>query len=193
MTWVQLRNLAQDGNEIGGHTRSHVDLTDPGLTPAKRRQEVCDDRRRLVDQGFPAVSFAYPYGAFDPAVEALVASCGYTSARSAGSVTPEGPVHSEKVPPGRPFATFALDTVPGPISLERLQRAVTAAADDDGGWVQVVLHRVCSRTDPAYATCMAGEAPVEDTVLAGFLDWLASGAPPGTVVRTVREVLGSGS
>jgi peptidoglycan/xylan/chitin deacetylase (PgdA/CDA1 family) len=78
MTWAQLRGLAEDGNDVGGHTISHRDLL--RLSPGERQREVCGDRARLVANGLPAVSFAYPYGQFDVDVERLVRSCGYRSA-----------------------------------------------------------------------------------------------------------------
>ena len=43
LTWSQLSDLAADGNEIGGHTLDHVDLTSVGATEAQR--QVCDDRQ----------------------------------------------------------------------------------------------------------------------------------------------------
>ena len=60
MTWAQVDALAADGNEIAGHTLTHADLTDPGLTDAQKRAEVCDDRQNLVARGYDPVSFAYP-------------------------------------------------------------------------------------------------------------------------------------
>jgi peptidoglycan/xylan/chitin deacetylase (PgdA/CDA1 family) len=98
MTWTQLSDLHAAGNEIGGHTLHHVDLTDKKLSDDDKRHEVCDDRKRLVQQGFATVSFAYPYGAYDQAAQALVKSCGYLSARSAGGVVPDGK-SAETVPP----------------------------------------------------------------------------------------------
>ena len=46
MTWSQIDALAADGNEIAGHTLTHANLTDPGLTEAQKRAEVCDDPGR---------------------------------------------------------------------------------------------------------------------------------------------------
>ncbi len=131
-----------------------------------------------------------------------MASCGYTSGRSAGSVSPDGPVFAETVPPGNSFATMALDgprsalvetastTAPGtPLTLDHLPRAVVWAADNGGGWVQVVLQHVCvpaSRTSPR---AWPVRRPIEESTFAAFLDWLQHGAPDGTRVRTVRQVM----
>jgi peptidoglycan/xylan/chitin deacetylase (PgdA/CDA1 family) len=192
MTWEQLHALAADGNEIGGHTLHHVDLTDAKLTADQKRHEVCDDRQRLIQQGFNAVSFAYPYGAYDKAAEALVKSCGYLSARSTGGVA-EGGDTAAKVPPGDPYGTLVLENPDGPIQLADLKAAVTRAAANGGGWVQVLLHRVCSPGDPSYAACMTGDNPITDTTLAAFLQWLTKEAPDGTTVRTVSAVTSLGA
>jgi hypothetical protein len=156
--------------------------------------------------GIDARSFAYPEGAVNGVAETLPRSCGYESARSAGGVSPSGPLFAEHVPPTDPFATAALDAPvaadtpaaadePGrPLRAEDLRRAVSAAAAHVGeqerdGWVQVILHRVCSPIDPRYGNCMTGQDPIDSRTLRSFLDWLKYGAPPGTVVMTVRQVM----
>src|SRR5712692_6815235 len=50
MTWSQVDDLANAGNEIGGHTGYHVDLTQTDPTEAQR--EVCDDRVNLLNRGY---------------------------------------------------------------------------------------------------------------------------------------------
>jgi peptidoglycan/xylan/chitin deacetylase (PgdA/CDA1 family) len=186
MTWDQIHGLASDGNDIGGHTRDHLVL--PTLSAAQKQTEVCDDRNRLVAEGFTPVSFAYPTGAFDPASEQVVRSCGYRSGRSAGDVSETGPEYAERIPPVDPYATDALATpATGPLTLEYLQTAVTAASAHGGGWVQIVFHLVCQPSDPDYQKCMtASEGPVDIGVFSSFVDWLAQDAPPGTVVAPVR-------
>lgn len=186
MTWAQIIRLRQDGNDIGGHTVDHRDLTDPELDDAARREEVCGDRRRLQQMGMDPVSFAYPYGAIDEATQRLVDECGYRSGRSSGGISEEDPA-PETVPPGNPLATRALRSPDGPWTLERLQRAVTATANGGGGWLQVPFHRVCAGTGTP--GCMSGTSPVDGATFVAFLDWLADDAPEGTTVQTVREVM----
>ena len=205
LTWPQMLQLQRDGNEIGGHTVDHVPLTDPRVSAVRRHDEVCKDRARLLQMGIDAQSFAYPEGAVDRAVQAIPRSCGYRSARTAGGVSPTGPQYAETIPPANPFATAALDGPPNrdsrgrdvgvttPLTLTGLQRAVVAAADHGGGWVQIVLHRVCASSDPLFARCMAGASPIDGSTLGAFLDWLGHGAPSGTVVRTVGEVMDRGA
>ena len=70
MTWEDLEALAADGHEIGGHTLDHPDLT--SLEQDEVRRQVCEDRDVLVARGFSARSFAYPGGAYDAALTAIV-------------------------------------------------------------------------------------------------------------------------
>src|SRR5215471_13048628 len=58
MTVEQLRQLEQDGNELGGHTVNHVPL--PGLPADEQRRQICDDRANLLGLGFRITNFAYP-------------------------------------------------------------------------------------------------------------------------------------
>jgi peptidoglycan/xylan/chitin deacetylase (PgdA/CDA1 family) len=189
LTWPQVMALRADGNDIGGHTADHVDLTDPKIPLKDRRDQVCRDRQRLLDKGMQPESFAYPFGASNQEAQDIVKGCGYLSARTASGVSPDGPVYAEKLPPANWFATAALSTAAGPQTLASLQHAVLTAADTGGGWLPMVLHRVCRTTDPTFANCMTGEAPVDDETFAAFLDWLKHGAPKGTTVRTVKQVL----
>jgi peptidoglycan/xylan/chitin deacetylase (PgdA/CDA1 family) len=200
MSWSQILRLSREGNDIGGHTAHHVNLTSPGTSEQVKRDEICQDRRRLQAMGLDPKSFAYPYGALNRAAEDLVKSCGYQSGRSAGSVSPGGPVFAETVPPKDPYSTMALDGPNGaltegsghstdPLTLPDLQRAVVSAANHEGGWVQVIFHRVCVSSDRRFAECMSSDAPVEVSTFAAFLDWLKDASPDGTTVRTVQEVM----
>ena len=86
MSWAQLDALAADGNEIAGHTLTHANLTDPALTDAQKRAEVCDDRQNLVARGYDPVSFAYPTGAADAAAQSILTECGYLLGRRVGGI-----------------------------------------------------------------------------------------------------------
>jgi peptidoglycan/xylan/chitin deacetylase (PgdA/CDA1 family) len=206
MTWSELTTLNDGGNEIGGHTVDHVNLkttTDFNTKVA----EVCNDRQNLISHGFYPVSFAYPEGAYDATAESIVQNCGYTSARAAGGVDVAGdgagPVYSEAVPPKDPYALRTEYDPPAgnppnvpPISLSHLEATVTAAARQGGGWAVDVFHQVCSQAfDPAnYSSCIADWGPVELDTFNAYLDWLQkagqpSGAPAGTVVKTVSQVI----
>jgi peptidoglycan/xylan/chitin deacetylase (PgdA/CDA1 family) len=206
MTWKQLIDLNNDGNEIGGHTVHHVSLK--GMTDLQLlTYEVCQDRQNLLDHGLYPTSFAYPTGAYDAQAEGVVQSCGYTSGRAAGGLDVAGdgagPVYSETLPAKDGFAVRTLYDQPvgnppngPPLTLSHLQSAVTAAAQHGGGWMPLVFHDICSQQyDPAnYDFCIHDWGPIELSTLNAFLDWLQTsgqpgGAPPRTVVQTVSEVI----
>jgi peptidoglycan/xylan/chitin deacetylase (PgdA/CDA1 family) len=193
MTWNQVTTLAQAGNEIGGHTVHHINLTGTDTSYDTKWHEVCDDRARLVAKGFNPVSFAYPEGAFDSAAEGIVAGCGYQSARTAGALSPDGPRYSEAFKPRDPYSFQALGTTyDGPITLDVLESAVNAAAGHGGGWVPMVFHEVCYPGTSTYTSCMAGYRPVDSTVLDSFMGWLQQQASNGVTVQTVGAVIGGG-
>jgi peptidoglycan/xylan/chitin deacetylase (PgdA/CDA1 family) len=186
MSWQQIAGLAAYGNEIGGHTLTHAKLTELGSS--EREKEVCDDRQALIAHGFDPVSFAYPFGSSSDAVASVVQGCGYASARRVG-----GLAHSncgsckeaESIPPGDPFALRSNAAGTGPMSLSELEGYVTQAEAAGGGWVPLTFHDICSPCTPT---------TVDDSLspanLNAFLDWLAARAPSGTVVKTVRSVMG---
>lgn len=189
MTWDQLRALRQAGNDIGGHTRDHLHITQ--LAAADRRSQVCGDRDRLVAQGMNPVSFAYPFGEHDAATEALVRSCGYRTARITGGFNSTH--DAETIPPADPYTVASLtsgkeDGSNPPLQLNALESAVTTAANRGGGWVPIALHTVCQRFLPDYQACMKSDGPIDYDVLSDFLGWLQHDAPPGTVVEPVSEV-----
>jgi peptidoglycan/xylan/chitin deacetylase (PgdA/CDA1 family) len=172
MTWAQLQDLYAAGNEIAGHTLTHVNIKP--LKTADARAEVCGDRVNLFDHGFQPTSFAYPFGSFDAGSEQVVKDCGYNSGRGVAGGT-------ETIPPLDPYATR---TPPNPkqgTTLDTIESYVTAAEQSGGGWVQLVFHHLCNQCD-AYSI-----TPADFTAL---LDWLQPRAAAGTVVETTTEAIG---
>jgi peptidoglycan/xylan/chitin deacetylase (PgdA/CDA1 family) len=202
MTWSDLTTLYNNGDEIGGHTVDHIDLTSSSYTLQQKTAEVCNDRQTLIQHGLDPVSFAYPFGAYNTGAEQIVQGCGYASGRATGGLDTAGagagPVYAETMPPKDPYATRTEYNylVGAPLTLAYLQSAITAAAQNGGGWVPLVLHEICSQTyDPAdYNTCTGTYAATELATFNSFLDWLQNagqpnGAPAGTVVKTIRQVI----
>jgi peptidoglycan/xylan/chitin deacetylase (PgdA/CDA1 family) len=183
MSLSQVRDLASDGNEIGGHTITHADLVT--LTPDQLRHQVCDDRAALLAAGFSVESFAYPYGHFNDQTKAIVRECGYNSARTVkGIVSPgqcPGCPYAESLPPADSYATRTPENVFSTTTLETLEGFVTQSEQHGGGWVQLVFHHVCDG---------CGTYAIKQSDLAQFLDWLVPRASIGTVVRPVGEVIG---
>jgi peptidoglycan/xylan/chitin deacetylase (PgdA/CDA1 family) len=79
MTWTQIKNLASQGFEIGGHTRTHAALTT--LNAAQLSSEVSGSYQDLAAQGLTPTSFVYPLGDVNATVEAAVKNAGYQVAR----------------------------------------------------------------------------------------------------------------
>ncbi len=179
VTRPDLHRLAADGNEIGGHTVSHLRLT--ALTTAEARRQVCDSRSVLARWGYHAISFAYPGGADSPRTEAIVRGCGYTSARGlVGLRAPGCPgcARTESIPPRDPMALRTAGEVDSSWTLRDLERTVSAA-QRRGGWLPLVFHHVCGGR-------RCGGLAVRLTTLGAFARWLAQRR--GTAVRTVGQV-----
>ena len=86
MTSDQVLSLQSAGNEIGGHTQTHPDLTT--VTPTDLTNEISGGRQDLISNGITApVSFAYPFGAYNTTIQDALTSAGYTSGRT---VLPSG-------------------------------------------------------------------------------------------------------
>jgi peptidoglycan/xylan/chitin deacetylase (PgdA/CDA1 family) len=179
LTWADLHTLYSAGNEIAGHTLHHANLAP--LTTAEARQEVCTDRNTLIDNGFPATSFAYPFGSFDSGIEQVVQACGYNSGRGVAGISKNGP-YAETIPPLDPYGTRTPPNPKKATKLSTLELYVQNAEANGGGWVQFVFHRLCEQCG-AYAI-----TPAKFTAL---LDFLEGEVAAGRVtVQTTTQVIG---
>jgi peptidoglycan/xylan/chitin deacetylase (PgdA/CDA1 family) len=70
MTKDQIRHWAERGVEIGGHSRTHPDLT--AVPDDVVAEEVAGSKKDLVEAGVAPISFAYPYGNVDDRVRKAV-------------------------------------------------------------------------------------------------------------------------
>ena len=197
LTWAQLDAFNAAGNEIGGHTVDHPDLTT--MSAADAQAEICNDRTTILNHGFIDNSFAYPFGGYDENtgsgpldVAPLVQACGYASGRGAfglhnilapGDVRP----YSTSIPPPDRFR------IPVPCCINykafggstptaaALENYVQQAQGGGGGSVQFFFHRLCDNC--------GGDSPapsMSPTEFGAFLDWLQSN---GIVVETVGQVI----
>ena len=180
---AQLKAIAADGNEIGGHTLDHADLTT--LTSDDVARQVCNDRVALHDLGFSPKSFAYPFGAYNSAIETTVKNCGYNNARIIANLrsNPYGCancVTANAVPIADPYAIKTNTSVRADTTLSILQSYVTQAENDKGGVVPIVFHHVGSTGD-------TNEISLE--AFTQFVDWL-SRRQSSTQVVTMDQVIG---
>jgi peptidoglycan/xylan/chitin deacetylase (PgdA/CDA1 family) len=179
LSWADLHTLFNAGNEIAGHTVNHTGLK--SLPTAEARQEVCTDRNSLLAEGFPATSFAYPFGAFDSGTEQVVHDCGYNSGRGVAGISLRGPF-AETIPPLDPYATRTPPNPKKATKLATMEQYVLNAEANGGGWVQFVFHRVCERCG-AYAI-----TPAKFTALLDFLQGEVNGGRVS--VQTTAQVIG---
>jgi peptidoglycan/xylan/chitin deacetylase (PgdA/CDA1 family) len=179
LTMSQLQALQSDGNEIAGHTVDHLDLTT--VDTSEQERQVCDDRSNLLGWGLNATDFAYPFGAANSAIEAVVQSCGYNAARGLGGISCPGCPTAETMPPADPYLIRTPDAVLSTTSLSAIEAEVTAAEQAGGGWVILVNHNVCDG---------CGTYAIAPSTLSSLLDWLAGQSSNGVVVRTMHDVVG---
>jgi peptidoglycan/xylan/chitin deacetylase (PgdA/CDA1 family) len=101
MGWDALGRIADEGAELGSHTRTHPNLS--LLDPARAVAEIHESRVDLErETGRTPTSFAYPYGSFRPGDVAAVESAGYENA-----VTTEMQIVGERT--GSPYLLPRLD------------------------------------------------------------------------------------
>jgi len=200
LTWAQLTMFNAAGNEIGGHTLTHPDLTT--LTATQARREICDDRTNILSHGFVVSDFSYPGGAYDSTtgggtldVSSIVRDCGYASGRGAFGLhnitaTSDTRPYATTIPPPNRYkiktsccinhASFGGSTP----TAAALENYVQHAESAGGGWVIFFFHRLCDNCggdNPAPAM-----SPSE---FEAFLDWIQPRATSGTVVKTVAQVI----
>jgi peptidoglycan/xylan/chitin deacetylase (PgdA/CDA1 family) len=188
--------LAAAGNEIGGHSKNHYDLTT--LSDSVLLDEVCGDQQNLQNLGFPALSFAYPFGSTNAHVESMINACSangysvndYQSARIVDGVQCPGCYMAETIPPADPYAVRTMPSPPN--NLADLENAVLKA-ETTGGWVVIPLHSVCNAPGtapiPGNAPDCSDQYSIAYDDLDQFLTWLTARSSQGTVIKTVNEMM----
>jgi peptidoglycan/xylan/chitin deacetylase (PgdA/CDA1 family) len=79
MSWAELRDLVENGVEVGSHTLTHPHLTKLG--DDELRRELVESRARLEDElGARCRFLAYPFGEEDARVRSAARSSGYEAA-----------------------------------------------------------------------------------------------------------------
>ena len=184
LTDAQVRELAADGDEIGGHTVQHLHL--PSLDPAEAKRQICNDRVALAGiTGRAPTDFAYPFSETSPAVDADVAACGYNSGRLVGGISSQhcGPTcpYAETIPPAKPYALRTGVSVVPSTSVTAPEAQITAALHHGGGWVILVFHNYCDG---------CSGISVNPATFKTLLAWLHKMQSQGVQVQTVHQVIG---
>ncbi len=129
MTLAQIKSLAADGWEIASHTVDHPDLTT--LTAAQVNTELQSSKATLVADGFTVNNIAYPYGAYNAAINANAAEY-YTSARTfEEGYNPTG-AYPYEIKVQKVIATTTVADVQGWI----------AEAKAENAWLVIVTHLI---------------------------------------------------
>ena len=186
LTIGDVRALAASGNEIGGLSVLHQQLV--GLPAAEAEREICDDRSNLFRWGFRPADFAYPYATVTRQMEGLTRQCGYNSGLGTGQLRGAGLCQTcawaETMPPQDPFdlrTPIEVNSVNTTWSAGTYESIVQGAQAHGGGWVIFTIHGVCPQN------CPLGVTP---GILGEVASWLRGQAAHGTVVRTIRQVIG---
>lgn len=92
MSWDAVRDLQRSGMTIGAHSRTHPEMTRPGVSLANEIDSARSDLAR--ETGVAPHLFAYPYGAWNARVAAAVRAAGFDAARGMadGDVRPRSDV-----------------------------------------------------------------------------------------------------
>lgn len=78
MSWSQVQELRTQGVQFGAHTCSHPVLT--AISSNQAEEEITISRQQLESRlGMPVEVFAYPYGEYDPAIQAMVQEAGFVA------------------------------------------------------------------------------------------------------------------
>jgi peptidoglycan/xylan/chitin deacetylase (PgdA/CDA1 family) len=119
MDWTALREISEQGIEVGSHTVSHPRLTE--ISADEARRELAASRQVLEQNlGAPVLTLAYPFGDWNLQVEALARRAGYRLACSitrGNRHTPSDLLRLKRVP---------VDEFTGP---ERFRRKLTSIYD----------------------------------------------------------------
>lgn len=76
LTWNEVRQLDEQGFEIGSHTAHHVKLTEIGVEEAK--EELVSSKAIIEKEiGKPVTAFSYPKGGVNKEIAAMVREAGY--------------------------------------------------------------------------------------------------------------------
>ncbi|MDY7232713.1 polysaccharide deacetylase family protein [Hyalangium rubrum] len=135
VTVAQVQTLIAEGNEIGGHTMTHRDLTT--LSATEVEAELRDSQAWLKTQfGLQAVpSFASPYGAYNASVLATIQQY-YGSHRTVNS--------GQNFKDSNVLQLRAYDVHSG-VSVATVRTWIDAAAAD-GSWIILTFHQFVTGT-----------------------------------------------
>jgi len=92
LNWDQIKELNQNGWEIGSHTATHPDLT--SLETDRIKEELILSREKIAKElNKPVISISYPFNRYSKEVITLTKECGY----GAGFILSSSKLHQESL------------------------------------------------------------------------------------------------
>jgi peptidoglycan/xylan/chitin deacetylase (PgdA/CDA1 family) len=139
MSAAEIRDLYQDGNEIGSHSATHVKLSK--LSPVQLKSQLTKSWKTLNTQYPPVTGLAFPYGDYD---DAVAAACGkyYSYCRTSDP----GFNARFNYDPYRIRIQYVLSTTP----LSEVKEWLAKAAREKS-WLAVLYHNVDNSEGDEYS------------------------------------------
>ncbi|OGZ83656.1 MAG: hypothetical protein A2599_01635 [Candidatus Staskawiczbacteria bacterium RIFOXYD1_FULL_39_28] len=133
ITAEQMLELQSKGYEIGGHSKTHRDLTT--LSDADLREEIIGSKNFLESLGAKISTFAFPFGTHNSLVDQIVKEAGFTGSRTALARN-EG----ENYKNNNPYALRS-KTVDASTTLAQVQQWIDDAIKNKT-WIILVFHGI---------------------------------------------------
>lgn len=127
---TQVQELQAQGHEVGGHTKTHPDLTT--LTTQQATDEIVGSRTALQNIGITVNTMVYPYGASNASIQQITKNAGYLAARTVEAG------YNTKV---TDHYALRVQNIGVATTLADVQGWVTTAAADHT-WLILVFHQV---------------------------------------------------
>lgn len=157
MTPTQVKDISIKGQEIGGHTITHTDLTT--LINTEIDKEIIDSKTYLQNlTGKTVNTLAYPYGSFNTTVKNRTTKAGYTNARSAGTTIEYG--FNTATQNKFEIKSFSPTTA---VSLSSIKTAIDQAKTNKQ-WFVFSFHQIENGTTGEYTTSVDDFKAIVDYV-----------------------------
>ena len=157
MTQTQVKDISIKGQEIGGHTITHTDLTT--LINTEIDKEIIDSKTYLQNlTGKTVNTLAYPYGSFNTTVKNRTTKAGYTNARSAGTTIEYG--FNTATQNKFEIKSFSPNTA---VSLSSIKTAIDQAKTNKQ-WFVFSFHQIENGTTGEYTTSVDDFKAIVDYV-----------------------------
>ena len=138
VTWDEWRNAANQGHEIGSHTKTHLHLPQLALT---QMQEEIEEAKVTIDAQITTqkcLTFAYPFGEINDNAKSLIAQAYYIAARGVSSGLNK-----------MPYDFYDMKACEDTLSVEQM-KAKADEAEQRGKWLISNHHSLDETSDYGY-------------------------------------------